>query len=183
MNSRQNYDKEKHFRVEDFDVGVVPGTGGVRALWALDDTDEVVIVGLHSWQEWRCPAWRVHPKPPPSPALAAVEAAWQTRMLRWHADGDVGTFLHREPGGVLRVRLEDVRYSWASPEARGAWGIEARVTEVGELLSNPVRVPRKAPTTGAIAHLGRLLLGRLPGPEDGWERPPDCRDTAPGAYP
>ena len=34
VNGRQNYDKEKHFRVEDFDVGVVPGTGGVRALWA-----------------------------------------------------------------------------------------------------------------------------------------------------
>ena len=33
MNGRQNYDKEKHFRVEDFDVGVVPDTGGVRALW------------------------------------------------------------------------------------------------------------------------------------------------------
>jgi len=146
-------------------------------------TDEVVIVGLHSWQEWRCPAWRVHPNPPPSPALAAVEAAWQTRMLRWHADGDVGTFLHREPGGVLRVRLEDVRYSWASPEARGAWGVEARATEAGELLSDPVRFPREAPTNEAIAHLGRLLLGRLPGPEDGWERPPDCRETGPEAGP
>ncbi len=104
-------------------------------------------------------------------------------MLRWHADGDVGTFLHREPGGVFRVRLEDVRYSWASPQARGAWGVEARVTEAGELLSAPVRFPREAPTNEAIAHLGRLLLGRLPDAEDGWERPQACRDAGPDAGP
>ncbi len=160
-------------RVRAYPTFLQPWTRGFVAR-----ADGLVIAGLHSWQEWDCPAWRVHPQPAPSPALAAVDAAWPTRILRWHADGDVATFVHREPGGVLRVRLEDVRYSWFSPEARGAWGIEARVTEDGELRSGPVRFPREMRTDEALARLRQLLLGRLPGREDGWERPPDCAAPA-----
>ena len=156
-------------RVRAYPTFLQPWTRGFVAR-----ADEGVVVGLHSWQEWDCPAWRMHPRPPPSPALTAVDAAWQTQMMRWHADEDVATFVHHEPGGVLRVRLEDVRYAWASPEARGAWGIEARVTEQGELLADPVRFPREIPPTDAIERLGRLLLGRLPNREDGWQRPLDC---------
>ncbi|MGB0620313.1 MAG: metal-dependent hydrolase [Myxococcota bacterium] len=147
-------------------------------------TDDAIVVGLHSWQEWNCPAWRVHPRLAASPALDAVNAAWQTKLMRWHADGDVATFVHSEPGGVLRVRLEDVRYSWASPEARGAWGVEARVTQAGELLGDPVRFPRQTPTNReTLRRVGSVLMGHLPGPGDGWARPEECAEATTGPEP
>ncbi|MEM9176535.1 MAG: metal-dependent hydrolase [Myxococcota bacterium] len=162
-------------RVRAYPTFLQPWTRGFVAR-----AEDVVVVGLHSWQEWSCPAWRVHARPAPSRALDAVDTAWQTRIMRWHADEDVVTFVHQEPGDVLRVRLEDVRYSWTSPEARGAWGIEARVTEAGELLGDPVRFPRRAPTsTEAFRRVGAALLGRLPTRASGWERPADCDPDAP----
>ena len=116
----------------------------------------------------------MHARPPVTPALAAVDGAWQAELLRWFADGDVATFVHREPGGVVRVRLEDVRYSWATPDARGMWGIESRVTQGGRLLEAPRRLDRVGPNVRDLARLGRVLRGRLPKAEDGWQRPEDC---------
>lgn len=136
--------------------------------------DGALVVGLHSWQEAPCPAWREHPRPATSPAIATLDAAWQVGILRWFADGDVATFVHHEPGGALRVRMEDVRYSWASPDARGMWGLEARLTPDGRLLDGPHRLPRAGPTTRDFARITELLLGRLPETADGWQRPAGC---------
>lgn len=140
-------------------------------------TGDAVYVGLHSWQEAGCPAWQRYIHPPASPALNAVRATWQAEMLEWFADGDVAKFVHSEPGGVTRVRLEDVRYSWASPNGRGMWGLEARVDATGELIGEPVRLARTGPTAGDFDRIGRLLTGALPDETSGWQRPYGCSAT------
>lgn len=141
-------------------------------------TDEAIFVGLHSWQEAGCPTWQRHIHPPTSPALTTVRATWQAEMLEWFADGDVATFIHHEPGGVTRVRLEDVRYSWASPNGRGMWGLEARVNAEGMLIGEPMRLARTGPTSADFDRIGRLLTGALPAEKSGWRRPRDCETEA-----
>lgn len=135
---------------------------------------EATYVGLHSWQEWGCPTWQAYPVQPKSIEVEALEATWQGELFEWFADGDTIRLAHREPGGVTRVRLEDVRYSWATPDARGMWGLEARVDAQGELISGPTRVPRRSPSPDDFARLSRVLLGQLPAPENGWKRPTEC---------
>jgi len=140
-------------------------------------TPDALYVGLHSWQEAGCPAWQKHVRPPDSPALRTVKSTWQAEMLEWFADGDVATFVHREPGGLTHLRFEDVRYSWASPNARGMWGLEARVDREGSLVGDPVRLGRAPTTSMDFERIGKLLLGRLPEATDGWQRPSSCLAT------
>lgn len=141
-------------------------------------TPEAVIVGLHSWQEAGCPAWREHPRPADSPGLTRVRETWQARLLEWFADGDTLTLVHPEPGGGVSIRIEDIRYGWASPEARGMWGIEARVTADGTLHPEGVRrIARTSPSTADLGRLLPLFAGRLPTREAGWKRPADCPRT------
>ena len=44
--------------------------------------------------------------------------------------------VHPQPGGRTHVRIEDVRYGWASEEGRGMWGIEAVIDAIN--LNNPL---------------------------------------------
>ncbi len=94
-------------------------------------------------------------------------------MLDWFADGDLIAVVDAEPGGERRVRLEDVRYAWASAEARGMWGIEARVGADGALLARPRRFARRGPDVADFERLSRLLRGRLPR-DPAWHRPAGC---------
>lgn len=137
-------------------------------------TPEAVVAGLHSWQEAGCPAWRVHPRPPPDAGLERVRESGPGRLLAWFADGDVATFVEPLPDGGRVVRLEDVRYAWASAEARGLWGIEARLDANGRPIGGIRRLARPAPGERDLARLGALLRGRLPGADAGWQRPPGC---------
>ena len=104
-------------------------------------TADTTYVGLHSWQEAGCPAWQERSRSPTSPALRAVSRTKEAELLDWFADGDTATFVHSEPGGVQRIRIEDIRYSWASPNARGMWGLEARVSTDGQILGEIRRLP------------------------------------------
>jgi inner membrane protein len=137
-------------------------------------TDDMTFVGLHSWQEAGCPAWQAHPRKPLSVAIRAMITTQEAQLLDWFADGDTATFVHREPNGVARIRIEDVRYSWASANGRGMWGLEARVTESGEILGGIRRFPRPSPSTEDIRRIERLLLGELPEAGGGWVRPAHC---------
>lgn len=137
-------------------------------------TPGAVFVGLHSWQEAGCPAWQVHARPPRSAALDRVEATREARILEWFADTDTGTFVETSPSGLQRIRIEDLRYAWASADARGAWGIEARIDARGEIIGEVTRIARPSPTERDLDRIGPLLLGRLPAAGAGWSRPSDC---------
>jgi inner membrane protein len=137
-------------------------------------TDATVFVGLHSWQEAGCPAWQAFPRPQPNPTIDALMSTWQGELFEWFADGDTVTFVHREPGGLFRVRAEDVRYSWASANARGLWGLEARADESGNLVGEIERLPRPAFSRADIRRTAQRLLGRLPVADQGWHRPSNC---------
>ena len=137
-------------------------------------TPSAIFVGLHSWQEAGCPAWQRHVRPPPTPALRSLRSSWEGQLLEWFADGDVGYFVSRESPEPDRIRMEDLRYSWASPDARGLWGIEARIGRRGELIGGIERLDRITPDADGYARVGRLLRGRLPEPGDGWHRPAHC---------
>ena len=141
-------------------------------------TPNRVFVGLHSWMEAGCPAWQVYERPLPTRTIEAVTSSWEGELLSWFADGDTATFLHSEPGGLTHVRIEDVRYSWASPNARGMWGLEARVNGDAEIVGGIHRISRISPSTGDFTRIGRLLRGRLPDAEDGWQRPSNCPSTS-----
>ena len=142
-------------------------------------TPNTVFVGLHSWQEAGCPAWQTHARPATTPAIRAVESSWEGQLLAWFADGDVATFVTRESEALSRGRIEDLRYSWASPNARGLWGLEARVDRRGKIMGRVERLDRITPETDDFARIGRLLRGRLPEAGDGWRRPAHC-SAAPG---
>ena len=143
--------------VEDVRAAVAPTTPGIERVRAYPTifqpwlrsivvrTPDATLVGLHSWQAWGCPVWQVHEKPRPSPALETLADTWPARLLAWFADGDVATFVHPEPGGVLRFRIEDVRYSWATPNARGMWGLEARIRD-DQLVEQRAALGRRART-------------------------------------
>jgi inner membrane protein len=137
-------------------------------------TPSSVLVGLHSWQESGCPAWQVHPRGTKDPAVQIVRTSPEGALLEWFADGDTASFVHSEPGGTKRVRVEDIRYGWASAGGRGMWGLEARVDAEGKLVSPPRRIGRVAPNRRDFDRIGRLLSGRLPSQSDGWRRPPGC---------
>ncbi len=137
-------------------------------------TPDTVFVGLHSWMEAGCPAWRVHRRPDPSPTIRALTSTWEGELLAWFADGDTATYVHSEPNGLTRVRIEDVRYSWASPDARGMWGLEARIDTNGQIVGSIDRLTRFSPGAGDFTRIGRLLKGQLPTVDEGWQRPSNC---------
>ncbi len=140
-------------------------------------TPEALYVGLHSWQEAACPVWRRHPRPMKEPVVEAVLSTWEGELFAWFSDGDWIAVLHPEPGGHTNVRLEDVRYAWASEMGRGMWGLEAHVDRDGVLVGAPRRITRVGPTVGDLGRLGRLLMGRLP-TKLIWQRPAGCKPEA-----
>ncbi len=141
-------------------------------------TPETVFVGLHSWMQPGCPAWRAHRRPAPSPAIRAMTESWEGELLSWFADGDTATFVGRDPDGLTRVRIEDVRYGWASPDARGMWGLEARFDQRGQIVGKINRLDRISFSVEDLARIGRLLRGQLPEAGEGWQRPSNCPPTS-----
>ena len=111
-------------------------------------------------------------------------ATWEGALLLWFADGDLGIFAEPTQTNSKRprrstpitVRLEDLRYGWASPNARGMWGLEAKFLN-GERISPIRRIARPTPTAMDASRIGGLLLGRLPkassvtSGKTGWHRP------------
>ncbi len=140
-------------------------------------TPEAVFVGLHTWQEAECPVWRRYPTRNDEPLVRALLDTWEGGMIRWMSDGDLIAIDHAEPDGVTRVKIEDVRYAWASEMGRGMWAVEARFDAKGDLIGRPWRSERTQPSPDDFARLLPLLLGRLPDGSD-WQRPDDCRGEA-----
>ena len=136
-------------------------------------TPEATYVGLHSWQEAACPVWRRYPRPKDDPAVEAVLSTCEGELFQWFSDGDWIARLHREPDGGTDIRLEDVRYAWASERGGGMWGLEARVDRNGALVDTPRRIARVGPNADDFGRIARLLLGRLP-TDPIWTRPPGC---------
>ncbi len=155
-------------------------------------TDQGLYTGLHSWQEWDCPSWQIHPAATVSPEGQDILSTWEGELLLWFADGDVGAFTTTvsptSPTSKRRiVRLEDLRYGWVSAEARGMWGLEAAF-ENGRRVGPITRIPRPEPTPEDFGRILRLLRGQLPEvsasasaqvPSDGWHRPKHCRTIPP----
>ncbi|MFK7898746.1 MAG: metal-dependent hydrolase [Myxococcota bacterium] len=142
-------------------------------------TDQGVYAGLHSWPEWDCPSWQVHPAPAASPEAQEMLSTWEGRLLDWFADGDLGAFVTpaATPGGPETIRLEDLRYAWASAGARGMWGLEAPF-QAGQRAGPLLRTPRPNPSADDARRLLRLLQGKLPAAENGWHRPAHCLGQA-----
>jgi inner membrane protein len=140
-------------------------------------TPNTVYVGLHSWWDWGCPSWRVHPWPTQDPGLAALRSTWQAELLEWFADGDIGIFVSPTASG-RRIRIEDLRYSWSSPKGRGMWGVQAIVDETNQIVGPIERLDRISIEAPDLDHLGRILAGQLPGATEGWTRPSSCVDAA-----
>lgn len=136
-------------------------------------TEQHVLVGLHSWWEVGCPSWVVHPRPAPDPGLAILRARWPVQLLEWFADGDVGVFVERTETG-RRVRFEDLRYAWASPSGHGFWGVEARLDARDRPLGAIERFERAGLGEDDTSRVLSRLLGRLPGPDEGYARPVGC---------
>jgi inner membrane protein len=138
-------------------------------------TDGGIIVGLHSLMDPGCPSWRTHPAIERTGVVATVLSSWEGRLLEWFADGDIGVFVTRSAYG-RRVRVEDLRYAWSTPDGRGAWGIEAELAGPGRLLGRIERTDRAPLEPGALARFAASLAGRLPGRAAGWSRSAQCTD-------
>lgn len=154
-------------------------------------TDQGLYTGLHSWQQWDCPSWQIHPAATDSPEAQDLLRSWEGELLLWFADGDLGAFTQAAPpnSNVRTVRLEDLRYGWASAQARGMWGIEARF-ESGQRIGPITRIARPEPTPGDLGRILRLLRGRLPEASasatssplsEGWHRPKHCSPSSASA--
>jgi len=137
-------------------------------------TPDTVFVGLHSWMQAGCPAWQAHRRPAPSPMIQAVATSWEGELLTWFADGDTATFVDTDRNGLTHVRIEDVRYGWASANARGMWGLDARVDPRGRIVGHIDRLTRISLSADDFARIGRLLRGQLPEVGNGWRRPSNC---------
>jgi len=130
-------------------------------------------VGFHSLLTPGCPAWRVHQIPASDPRIESVLQSWQGQLLDWFADGDIGIEERSVPSGTV-IRIEDLRYAWSDSRARGMWGIEARFDARGELQGPIRRFARRNPAERDLTHLWQAILGRLPGPAEGWTQPSAC---------
>jgi hypothetical protein len=138
-------------------------------------TDQGLYTGLHSWQERDCPSWQIHRAANTTREGKDILSSWEGELLSWFADGDVGVFsAEASPGSRAEtVRLEDLRYAWASAGARGMWGLEARFQD-GQRAGPITRIARPSLAAADAARLLRLLLGRLPEAAGGWHRPGRC---------
>ena len=142
-------------------------------------TPDAMFVGLHSWPESSCPVWHRHDRRLTDPSSLALRKSWEGELLEWFADGDTIALVHPQPGGRTHVRIEDVRYGWASDQGRGMWGVEAVIDANGELLSPPTRIPRPRFNPSDLSRMLPLLMGELP-KGDTWERPIECGASAVG---
>jgi len=136
-------------------------------------TPDGTIVGLHSLTDPGCPSWKMHPRPDPRPETQAVLDSWQGELLEWFADGDIGVFAAPTASGT-QVRVEDLRYSWSNRDARGMWGITANVVDGRRIDGEITRFDRPPLAPGDLDRFADLLLGKLPGREEGWFRPSNC---------
>jgi inner membrane protein len=130
-------------------------------------------VGFHTLFEPGCPTWRVHRLPPMNPRIERALASWQGQLMIWFADGDVGIEERPMPFGSSVV-IDDLRYAWSDPEARGMWGIEARFDSRGEPYAPIRRISRVGPGERDLGRMLRIIGGDLPGAAEGWTRPIGC---------
>ena len=129
---------------QDFEASRVRAYPTVLQPWLrgfVAHTQDGIVVGLHSLTDPGCPSWRVHPVPARTGVVATVLSSWEGRLLEWFADGDVGVFVSPSDYGT-RVRVEDLRYAWSTPDGRGAWAIEAELSGPGRLVGRIRRTER-----------------------------------------
>ena len=140
---------------------------------SFGDDDCAAIRFVISWQQASCPVWRRHPVRLDEPPVRTLLDTWEGSMIAWMADGDMIATVHPEPGGFRRVKIEDVRYAWASEAGRGMWGVEARLDAEGRIVDRPRRTERSRPRPEELDRLVPLLLGQLP-EAPAWRRPDAC---------
>lgn len=115
------------------------------------DEPEGARVGYASRFQRGAIAWTCFSKAK-DPAIAAILATREGRILDWFADGHLWAVVAPGGDGTTTVRLTDRRYGIPGPTVQGWWGIEARVDAGGRPETPPVRVdlPRDASRAGEL---------------------------------
>lgn len=133
-----------------------------------------VFVGWHTPLAPGCPSWRERDdRARSSPRVQEVLDTWEGGLLAWFADGEIGVAEERDPDGS-RVRIDDLRYAWGSPEGLGMWGVEARFDAAGRRVGPVRRFSRREASPRDTGALFAAMTGRLPGAAVGWVLPADC---------
>ena len=115
------------------------------------DDPEGIRVGYASAFQTSAIAWTCFARPR-DPAIEAVRATPEGRILDWFADGHVWGVAVPGSDGSTVVRLTDRRYGVPGPTIQGWWGIEARVDAAGRVAERPVKIdlPRDASRAGEL---------------------------------
>lgn len=170
---------ERHFVSEGFIVDRVRAYPTIFQPWLrhfVVHSAEHRIVGFHNLFRDDCPAWKSHTMPATNPRIKDVLTSFEGKLLLWFADGDVGIEERAISGGGSIIRIDDLRYAWSSPEARGMWGIQARFDREGNRDGSIQRFASRNPGDRDVARLWRAIRGELPlaDPQTGWQRPAQC---------
>lgn len=110
------------------------------------------------------------------PAIDAVLATREGRILDWFAGGQVWAIVAPGGDGTKIVRLTDRRYGVPGPTIQGWWGIEARVAADGRMVEGPVKIdlPRDA------SRAGELFVAAWGRPTDMFAHAKDAAEAARG---
>lgn len=103
------------------------------------DEPEGVRVGYASPFQRAAIAWTCFARPR-DPAIDAVRATREGRILDWFADGHLWAIVAPGSDGTKSVRLTDRRYGVPGPTIQGWWGIEARVDANGRVAEGPIKI-------------------------------------------
>jgi inner membrane protein len=111
---------------------------------------------------------------PRDPAIDAVRATREGRILDWFADGHVWGIVAPGGDGTRIVRLTDRRYGVPGPTIQGWWGIEARVDANGRVVEAPVKIdlPRD------VSRAGELFVAAWGRPTELFPHAKDAADAA-----
>lgn len=137
------------------------------------DEPEGARVGYASPFQRDAIAWTCFARPR-DPAIDAVLATREGRILAWFADTHVWAIVAPGSDGTKIVRLTDRRYGVPGPTIQGWWGIEARVDAAGRVVEGPVKIdlPRE------IGRAGELFVAAWGRPTELFPHAKDAADAA-----
>jgi inner membrane protein len=137
------------------------------------DEPEGVRVGYASPFQRAAIAWTCFARPR-DPAIDAVLATREGRILHWFADGHVWAIVVPGGDGTKVVRLTDRRYGVPGPTIQGWWGIEARVAADGRMVERPVKIdlPRD------VSRVGELFVAAWGRPTELFAHAKDATEAA-----
>lgn len=122
------------------------------------DLPDEILIGFASPFRAAPIAWQRIPRPDTSTSMAAAQATYDARILRWFADGRVHWTQKPDatpdnPGGVL-LEARDYRYGLPGDSLLGFWGLRFRLDAQHRVLGEPdVLAERPSFSTAALREM------------------------------